>query len=109
MTQIPATVITALSKDATITDKGAGKLEISGKAKHPRPGPGPGGRPAAGNVPGGSKTDVDKVKESLSQIPDSQTLTFDVTLKDGAVPTSPSTSRSSSRPPTPAAATCRWT
>jgi len=85
MTQIPATVITALSKDATITDKGAGKLEISGKAKTLAQDLFQAADPLLANVPGSSKTDVDKMKESLAQIPDSQTLTFDVTLKDGAV------------------------
>jgi hypothetical protein len=85
LTQIPATVITALSKDATITDKGAGKLEISGKAKTIAQDLLQAADPLFANIPGGSKTDIAKMKEGLGQIPDSQTLTFDVTLKDGAV------------------------
>jgi hypothetical protein len=85
LTQIGSNLITALTKDATITDKGNGKLEVSGKVKTIAQDVVQAYEPLVGSLPGQSKTGFTKLKDSLAGIPDSQNVTFDVWLANGAL------------------------
>ncbi|WP_344658177.1 hypothetical protein [Catenulispora subtropica] len=80
-----ASLLKALTQDATVTDKGSGKLEISGKVKVIGQDILQALSPALTSVPGKSKADLDKLKESLNSVPDSETVTFDVWLKNNQI------------------------
>jgi hypothetical protein len=85
ISQFTTALVTALSKDATITDKGSGQLEITGKVKTLAQDLLQSFEPLLSALPSASKTDLDKTKESLNSIPDTQTITFDAWLSGGAL------------------------
>jgi len=77
-----SSLLKALTQDATVSDKGGGKLEVTGKVKVIGQDILQAVSPALGSVPGQTKADLDKARESLSSVPDSETVTFDVWLKN---------------------------
>lgn len=85
ITQFTTALVQALSKDATITDKGSGELEITGKVKVLAQDMLQAFQPLMASLPAASKTDLDKTKESLASLPDTQTITFDAWLSNGAL------------------------
>ncbi|NUR31282.1 MAG: hypothetical protein HOV83_36465 [Catenulispora sp.] len=80
-----ASLMKALTQDATVTDKGSGKYEVTGKVKVIGQDILQAISPALTSVPGKSKADLDKLRESLNDVPDSQTVTFDVWLKNNQI------------------------
>jgi hypothetical protein len=85
ISQFTTALVTALSKDATITDKGNGQLEITGKVKTLAQDLLASFQPLLAGLPSASKTSLDKTKESLNSIPDTQTVTFDAWLSGGTL------------------------
>lgn len=88
-TQILATVeanlMKALTQDATVADKGNGQYQVTGKVKTIGQDVLQALTPALNAVPGKSKTDIDKLRQSLNSVPDSENVTFDVWLKSGQI------------------------
>ena len=82
---IESSLMKALTQDATVADKGDGKYEVTGKVKTIGQDVLQAITPALTAVPGKSKSDVDKLRESLNSIPDSQNVTFDIWVKSGQV------------------------
>jgi hypothetical protein len=85
LASMETSLMKALTQDATVKDLGGGKLEVSGKVKVI-------GQdilgtlsPMMSSIPGKSKADLDKTRESLNSIPDSETVTFDVWLKNNQI------------------------
>jgi len=85
ITQFTTALVQALTKDATITDKGNNELEITGKVKTLGQDLLQAVQPLLSSLPPSSKADLDKSKESLNSIPDTQTITFDAWLSGGAL------------------------
>ncbi len=83
--QLGSALITSLTKDATVTDKGNGQLEVTGKVKTIAQDVLQAAGPLLGNLPAKTKTDLAKAKDGLANIPDSQYVTFDVWLSGGAL------------------------
>ncbi|MBW8806873.1 MAG: hypothetical protein AUG49_04105 [Catenulispora sp. 13_1_20CM_3_70_7] len=80
-----ASLLKALTQDATVSDKGGGQLEVTGKVKVIGQDILQAVGPALNAVPGQSKADLDKARESLNSIPDSETVTFEVWLKSNQI------------------------
>ncbi|MFL6114687.1 MAG: hypothetical protein ACJ786_25535 [Catenulispora sp.] len=80
-----ASLLKALTQDATVSDKGGGKLEVTGKVKVIGQDILQAVGPTLSAVPGQSKTSLDKTRESLNSIPDSEMVTFDVWLKNNQI------------------------
>lgn len=83
--QFTAALVQSLSKDSTIVDKGNGELEITGKVKALAQDALETFQPFLANLPASSKTELDKSKEQLNSIPDTQTVTFDAWLTNNAL------------------------
>jgi len=77
-----SSLLKALTQDATVSDKGGGKLEVTGKVKVIGQDILQAVGPALSSVPGRTKSDLDQMREGLNSIPDSEMVTFDVWLKD---------------------------
>ncbi|MFD0638522.1 hypothetical protein [Catenulispora yoronensis] len=84
---IETSLMKALTQDATVTDKGNGKLEVTGKVKVIGQDILQAVGPALSAVPGSSssKADLDKYREGLNNVPDSEVVTFDVWLKNNQI------------------------
>jgi hypothetical protein len=82
---VESSLLKALTQDATVSDKGGGKLEVTGKVKVIGQDILQAVGPALSAVPGQSKEDLDQAREGLNSIPDSQMVTFDVWLKNNQV------------------------
>jgi hypothetical protein len=75
----------ALTQDASVTDQGGGKYQVTGKVKTIGQDVLAAITPALNSVPGKSKTDIDKAREGLNSVPDSENITFDVWVKGGQI------------------------
>jgi hypothetical protein len=82
---VEASLMKALTQDATVTDKGSGKFEVTGKVKVIGQDVLQAVGPVLSSVPGKSKADLDQLREGLNSVPDSQTVTFDVWLKNNQI------------------------
>ena len=82
---VSANLIKALTKDTTVTDQGGGKFEVKGQVKAVAQDVLAAVEPVLSNVPKASKSDLDKMKESLNNIPDSENVTFDVWVKNNTI------------------------
>lgn len=80
-----SSLLKALTQDATVTDKSGGKLEVSGKVKVIGQDILQAVGPALSAVPGKGKVDLDQAREGLNSIPESETVTFDVWLKNNQI------------------------
>ena len=75
----------ALTQDANVTDKGSGHYAVSGKVKVIGQDVLQAVGPVLNSVPGKSKTDIDKLREGLNNVPDSENVTFDIWVKSGQI------------------------
>jgi hypothetical protein len=82
---VETSLMKALTQDATVKDAGGGKYEVSGKVKVIGQDILSALGPAMSSIPGKSKADLDKTRESLNSIPDSEVVTFDVWLKNNQI------------------------
>ena len=82
---IESELMKAMTQDATVTDQGNGKYQVSGKVKVIGQDVLQAFTPALNAVPGKSKTDIDKLRQGLNSVPDSENVTFDVWLKGGQI------------------------
>ncbi|NUP49544.1 MAG: hypothetical protein HOW97_19880 [Catenulispora sp.] len=80
-----ASLLKALTQDATVNDLGGGKLQVSGKVKVIGQDILGALGPAMSSIPGKSKADLDKAREGLNSVPDSEVVTFDVWLKNNQI------------------------
>jgi len=85
VTQFTTALMAALTKDATVTDKGNNEVEVTGKVKTLGQDVLAAVGPLLGSLPASTKTSLDKTKESLNSIPDTQTVTFDAWLSGGSL------------------------
>jgi hypothetical protein len=82
LAQVESALITALTKDTTVVDKGNGQLQVTGKVKTLAQDFLQAAQPLLGNLPGSTKTDLTKAQDGLTQLPD-QNVTFDVWISGG--------------------------
>ncbi|WP_194925215.1 hypothetical protein [Catenulispora pinisilvae] len=82
---IESNLMKALTQDATVTDKGSGQYEVSGKVKVIGQDVLQAITPTLSAVPGKSKADIDKLRQGLNSVPDSENVTFNVWLKSGQI------------------------
>jgi hypothetical protein len=75
----------ALTQDASVTDQGGGKYQVTGKVKTIGQDVLAAITPTLSSVPGKSKADIDKAREGLNSVPDSENVTFDVWVKGGQI------------------------
>ncbi|NUR62304.1 MAG: hypothetical protein HOV87_27135 [Catenulispora sp.] len=85
LASMETSLMKALTQDATVKDLGGGKLEVSGKVKVIGQDILGALSPAMASIPGKSKADLDKARESLNSVPDSEVVTFDVWLKNNQI------------------------
>lgn len=82
---IESELMKALTQDASVTDKGNGQYQVSGKVKTIGQDVLQAVTPALNAVPGKSKTDIDKLRQNLNSVPDSENITFDIWVKSGQI------------------------
>jgi len=82
---IESQLMKAMTQDATVTDKGNGQYQVSGKVKVIGQDVLQAFTPVLNSVPGKSKTDIDKLRTDLNSVPDSENITFDVWLKNNQI------------------------
>jgi hypothetical protein len=82
---IESELMKAMTQDATVNDKGNGQYEVTGKVKTIGQDVLQAVTPVLNSVPGKSKTDIDKLRQSLNSVPDSENITFDVWVKSGQI------------------------
>ena len=75
----------ALTQDANVTDKGSGHYSVSGKVKLIGQDVLQAVGPVLNSVPGKSKTNIDKLREGLNSVPDSENITFDIWVKSNQI------------------------
>ena len=75
----------ALTQDATVTDKGSGHYQVSGKVKTIGQDVLQALGPVMNSVPGKSKADMDKLRTGLNSVPDSENITFDTWVKNNQI------------------------
>jgi hypothetical protein len=82
--QFASALVTALTKDTTVVDKGNGQLQVSGKTRAVAQDLLQAYQPLLSGVPSQLKSSFTKTQQDLSKIPD-QNITFDVWIKNGAL------------------------
>jgi hypothetical protein len=82
---IESELMKALTQDASVTDKGNGQYQVSGKVKTIGQDLLQAVTPALNAVPGKSKTDIDKLRQNLNSVPDSENMTFNIWTKSGQI------------------------
>jgi hypothetical protein len=82
---IESELMKALTQDANVTDKGNGQYQVSGKVKTIGQDLLQAVTPALNAVPGKSKTDIDKLRQNLNSVPDSENMTFNIWTKSGQI------------------------
>lgn len=82
---VESQLMKALTQDATVTDKGSGQYEVTGKVKTIGQDVLQAFGPVLNSVPGKSKEDLDKLRTDLNSVPDSQNITFDVWVKNNQI------------------------
>ena len=82
---IESSLMKALTQDASVTDKGNGQYQVSGKVKTIGQDVLQAVTPVLNAVPGKSKTDIDKLRQNLNSVPDSENITFDIWVKSGQI------------------------
>ncbi|WP_370374036.1 hypothetical protein [Catenulispora sp. GP43] len=85
LSNVESELMKALTQDATVTDKGSGQYEVSGKVKTIGQDVLQALGPVLNSVPGKSKTDLDQMRTSLNSVPDSENVTFDIWVKSGQI------------------------
>ncbi|WP_370358035.1 hypothetical protein [Catenulispora sp. MAP12-49] len=82
---VESELMKALTQDATVTDKGSGQYEVSGKVKTIGQDVLQALGPVLNSVPGKSKSDLDQLRTGLNSVPDSENITFDIWVKSGQI------------------------
>lgn len=82
---VESQLMKALTQDATVTDKGSGQYQVSGKVKTIGQDLLQALGPVMNTVPGKSKADIDKMRASLNSVPDSENITFDIWVKSNQI------------------------
>lgn len=85
LSNLETSLMKALTQDANVTDKGSGHYQITGKVKVIGQDVLQAVTPVLNTVPGKSKTDIDKLRQSLNSVPDSENITFDTWVKSGQI------------------------
>jgi hypothetical protein len=82
---VESQLMKALTQDATVTDKGSGQYQVTGKVKTIGQDVLQALGPVLSSVPGKSKTDLDKLRQGLNSVPDSENITFDIWVKNNQI------------------------
>lgn len=85
LANVEAQLMKALTQDATVTDKGSGQYQVTGKVKTIGQDVLQALGPVLNSVPGKSKADIDKMRTSLNSVPDSENITFDIWVKNNQI------------------------
>lgn len=85
LANVEAQLMKALTQDATVTDKGSGQYQVTGKVKTIGQDVLQALGPVLNSVPGKSKADMDKMRSSLNSVPDSENITFDIWVKSNQI------------------------
>ena len=85
LANVESELMKALTQDATVTDKGSGQYQVTGKVKTIGQDVLQAMGPVLNSVPGKSKADIDKLRSDLNSVPDSENITFDIWVKSNQI------------------------
>ena len=85
LANVESQLMKALTQDATVTDKGSGQYQVTGKVKTIGQDLLQAMGPVLNSVPGKSKADIDKMRSGLNSVPDSENITFDIWVKSNQI------------------------
>ena len=82
---VESQLMKAVTQDASVTDKGSGQYQVSGKVKTIGQDVLQALGPVLNTIPGKSKADIDKLRSGLNSVPDSENITFDIWVKSNQI------------------------